>query len=390
MVRAEGWRQKLITVADILSLPAFEKIELLAPIDGAGSQRIYNVGILDCPPSINGYEAYMPGEFILTNLGFCYGDPELSDASLIAMIERRVAAIAVKKVYSPCFTDAVAEASLRCGVPVYLYSGAYHERVAYQSLDLLQKDLAASDKSDAIDALLEGVTREHIRHEVNRLAGLTGAAMRCVAISAEKDDRCSLYAIQDTLNDFLDTFQSDNEEVESAAAFCYHDSLLVFISYCSKDGASRLNDDFRRAVGSIGVVHCGVGDLVPLGEADVSIRQAVTLLAEAHVRDVRELMWADLSMDAFSFAVRANPLFAHTVRDFKSVLEEHDKNRGSELVETAFAFTRTFGSIADAAQLMHQHPNTVRYRLKRIRTLLNMEDAGERELLTFLTLLFLS
>lgn len=91
----------------------------------------------------------MPGEFILTNLGFCYEDPDLSDASLIAMIERRVAAIAVKRVYSPCFTDAVAQASVRMGVPVYLYSGAYHERVAFESLNLLQRDLDASDKSDA-------------------------------------------------------------------------------------------------------------------------------------------------------------------------------------------------------------------------------------------------
>lgn len=379
----------MITVADILNLPAFETVELLAPVDGAGDQRIYNVGIMDCPPSINGYEVYMPGEFILTNLGFCYGNPELSDCSLITMIERRVAAIAVKRVYAPCFTDAVAEASRRVGVPVYLYSGAYHERVAYQSLDLLQRDLAASDKSDAIDALLEGVTRGHIRHEINKLADLTGSAMRCVAISAEKDDRCSLYAIQDTLNDALRAFSHDHDDVESATACCYHDSLLAFISYRSSQDDAHLIQALRRAVGCVGVVHCGIGDIVPLGEADVSIRQAVTLLAEAHVREVRELRWSDLSMDAFAFAVRANALFARTVLDFKKVLEEYDRAKSSELVDTARAFARAFGSYADAANLLHQHPNTVRYRMKRVRALLNMEDASERELLTFLTLMFL-
>lgn len=380
----------MITVADILNLPAFETVELLTPVDGAGNQRIYNVGIMDCPPSINGYEVYMPGEFILTNLGFCYDDSELSDRSLIAMIERRVAAIAVKRVYSPCFTDAVAEASRRVGVPVYLYSGAYHEQVAYQSLDLLQKDLAASDKSDAIDALLEGVTRGHIRHEINKLAGLTGSVVRCMAISAEKDDRCSLYAIQDTLNDSLSAFQRAYDEVDSATAFCYHDSLLAFISYRSSEGDAHLLHALHGAVERVGVVHCGIGDLVSLGEADVSIRQAVTLLAEAHVRGVRELRWADLSLDAFAFAVRSNTLFVRTALDFKEVLEEWDRAKGSELVETARAFVRAFGSFADAADLLHQHPNTVRYRLKRVRVLLNMEDASERELLAFLTLMFLS
>lgn len=169
----------MITVADILALPAFERIDLVAPIEDAGEHRVYNVGILDCPPSINDYSAYMPGEFILTNLGFCYEDPDLSDASLIAMIERRVAAIAVKRVYSPCFTDAVAQASVRMGVPVYLYSGAYHERVAFESLNLLQRDLDASDKSDAVDTLLSGKPKAQVRQEINKLAGLTGSTMRC-------------------------------------------------------------------------------------------------------------------------------------------------------------------------------------------------------------------
>lgn len=37
----------MITVADILALPAFERIDLVAPIEDAGEHRVYNVGILD-------------------------------------------------------------------------------------------------------------------------------------------------------------------------------------------------------------------------------------------------------------------------------------------------------------------------------------------------------
>lgn len=161
----------MITVADILALPAFEHVDAVCPIEGARERRVYNVGILDCPPNINGYEVYMPGEFILTNLGFAYENPELSDASLIAMMERGVSAIAIKRVYRPCFTDAVRAASERLGVPVYLYSGAYHEMVAYLSLHLLQRDQAASDKSDAIDALLEGRTKDDVRKRIDAIAG---------------------------------------------------------------------------------------------------------------------------------------------------------------------------------------------------------------------------
>ena len=81
-----------------------------------------------------------------------------------------------------------------------------------------------------MDAFLDGRTKAGVRETVDELAGLTGSTMRCVAISAEKDDRCSLYAIQDTLNDFLDSFRERHESVQNACAFRYHDALLVFVS----------------------------------------------------------------------------------------------------------------------------------------------------------------
>ena len=60
----------MITVADILALPAFEQVQAITRCAGAGAREGRNVGILDCAPDQdNGYLAYIPGEFIVTNLG---------------------------------------------------------------------------------------------------------------------------------------------------------------------------------------------------------------------------------------------------------------------------------------------------------------------------------
>lgn len=97
----------MVTVADIVALPAFTHVELIAPCEGSQQREVRNVGILDCPPDYNEYSAYVPGELILTNLGFAYGNPELAERSLLAMLRRDVAAIAVKTVYDPPISDAV-------------------------------------------------------------------------------------------------------------------------------------------------------------------------------------------------------------------------------------------------------------------------------------------
>ena len=56
----------MITVADILALPAFEQVQPLVLCEGAESREVHNVGILDCAPDKDGgYESYIPGEFIV-------------------------------------------------------------------------------------------------------------------------------------------------------------------------------------------------------------------------------------------------------------------------------------------------------------------------------------
>lgn len=380
----------MITVADILSLPAFESVELLAPCRAAGERRVYNVGILDCPASIRHYDNYFPDEFIVTNLGFCLDDADAANEALLSIMERRVAAVAVKLVYAPEFSkEEVARASERTGVPCFIYKGAYHEEVAYQALNLLHRDEEAQDKSAAIDALIAGPSKKSIRQEMSSLAGLSGTTVRCVAVSASQDDRCSLYAIQDTLNDYLAEFRERFENVQDAVACRYHDSLLVLVSYTTGLRRGVPLHELEWAIDSIGANCLGIGDLVPLGEADVSIKQATMLLAEAQRRSVHRLEWTDLGLDAFSFAAKSSPLFERTALGFRKPLEDYDALHGSELTATARAFAGAYGDVSVAADRLYQHPNTVRYRLRRIRQLLGMEDASDRELLAFLIVAFL-
>ena len=65
----DGTEGLLVTVADIIALPAFKNVELAAPCEGAERREVRNVGILDCPPDYNEYSVYVAGELILTNLG---------------------------------------------------------------------------------------------------------------------------------------------------------------------------------------------------------------------------------------------------------------------------------------------------------------------------------
>ena len=382
----------MITVADILALPAFEQVQLIAHCAGAEAREVRNVGILDCPPDKdNGYVSYVPGEFIVTNLGFARDDPELSERSLLVLIARGVSAIALKKVYRPIVSERVRAASEETGVPLYFYDGAYHEVVAYQALDLIRRDGEQSDKGRILDEMLSGHDPQATRAALFELAGTTGSTVQCIAVAPRSADECSLYATLDALAAVLAEFKRDWDVVDATFAFRYHGTLLAFVSYVQPPAGvrSRSEGDLVARVLAAGPVSLGVGEETPLSDGDMSVREALAALKTAQVEGDSIVRWADLHHDAFRAAAYESRLFWRTAALHRALLQEHDDAHGTELEATCEAVARAYGDLRLAAEALHQHPNTVRYRLRKAKGVLGMPDSPDREFEFLLGLVFL-
>ena len=382
----------MITVADILALPAFEQVQPITQCVGAGAREVRNVGILDCAPDKdNGYLSYVPGEFIVTNLGFARDDPELSERSLLVLIARGVSGIALKKVYRPIVSDRVVKTAEEAGVPLFLYDGAYHEVVAYQALDLIHRDGEQSDKGRILDELLSGHDPQATRAALYELAGTTGSTVQCIAAAPRSLDECSLYATLDALSSVLVGFKRDWDVVEATFAFRYHGALLAFVSYAQPPAGvrTRSEDDLVARLLATGPVSLGVGEETPLSDGDMSVREALAALKTAQVEGESVVTWADLHHDAFRAAASEGRLFWRTAALHRALLEEYDDGHGTELAATAEAVARAYGDVRLAAEALHQHPNTLRYRLRKAKDVLGMPDSPDREFAFLLGLVYL-
>ena len=62
------------------------------------------------------------------------------------------------------------------------------------------------------------------------------------------------------------------------------------------------------------------------------------------------------------------------------VLREHDRSGRGDYVETLRAYLDAFGDVATAAARLDVHPNTFRYRMRRLTEVsgLDLDDAVER------------
>lgn len=90
------------------------------------------------------------------------------------------------------------------------------------------------------------------------------------------------------------------------------------------------------------------------------------------------MRWTTLRFDAFRAAARSDRLYARAADLLRSLLFDYDAEHDADLGATAEAFAAAYGEVSRTAEALFQHPNTVRYRLKKIKEVLSVQDATDR------------
>lgn len=143
-------------------------------------------------------------------------------------------------------------------------------------------------------------------------------------------------------------------------------------------GATRLARDFLSRIGPQTPVYVGLGP-VSSGAADIaagraSADRALRVLREQGGQTSRVALLSDVQVDALLLELRDHVAGrGERASGPLARLSEHDANNDSDLVNTLRAWLDTMGDIAAAADQLHIHPNTFRYRLRRLSEIADLD-----------------
>lgn len=372
----------MVTLENIISLPVFDRVWLACPCNGCGTREVINCGTLDYEPFFDDYNAFVPGEFIFTTLGFAEADPALAEDAVLKVISRGVAALAIKPVAFKEVTPRIAQASLESGVPVFFYEGRYLERTMTEVMNLIDQDAQASEQTRLINALLAPSDGAIVRNQMFQIAGATGAAIQCIAAAPDTDDQAALRALRGQLGGLLREYALRFPDVETTKVLLHGNAVLGFVSFARKPQTviTIQEADLCKLAAQLPGMHCGLSQELPLEEGDLCIRQALASLKTAQLEQANAIRWSALRLDAFHAAASTDRLFARASQHLFDLLEEHDRAHGTELRATARAYACAFGDVKATAEALMQHPNTVRYRLKKVKEAMLAEFLTDKEL----------
>lgn len=174
---------------------------------------------------------------------------------------------------------------------------------------------------------------------------------------------------------FLDNINYNS----SYKAFYYKSSIIVMLTLAKDDEklmSNMIKVIFREADKCFKHYNAGISDFhSSLSELNEAINESIFSMKNAKLFDEKICFYDDIGINRILIPIMGHEemiKFYHIIID---PIEEYDKKYNGEFLKTIEFFVKNDGDYKKTAESLYQHENTIRYRIKKIKMLLKMDDS---------------
>ncbi len=167
------------------------------------------------------------------------------------------------------------------------------------------------------------------------------------------------------------------EESDAASICCEYEDKVVILTE-----ENRLNNVLSFIQQRIPARNTAIGISMPVPELEflyVGYQQCLFALGDTPQPGIRYCR--DLAMPYLLQNLRNTPMSSHLLHPAIGILKKYDAESETQLLETLHTYVRSGCRQSEAADLLHVHLNTLKYRLRRITELTDIDFRNYDELL---------
>lgn len=359
----------MIRVREALRLTPFQEFELQAG-GGGLENEITNVTMLDYETDARDYSAFQRGDFILSSLYFAKNDESLILEAFRALAVKGISGFAIKTVYYFTISEPLRRLAEAANIPIFTFHTTSMEDIIIAVNDLMKERDQQVIYGRLLDQLLDsprdGSAAALLSHQLDeRLRPFCAAAYALLRPGFENHPLPSRESAR---------FVPLDERGQHYSLFLYRGGVLLLLSCQSPPEEAAAGLALRAKLQALRMTPqvCRVGIGLPCDtrkELDLCVEQSLFAARTAALwgRDV--LSWSQLgSMQYLLPLLRSRTAVAAARRQAES-LQGYDRRNSTALWDTLIAYVKNGGDFARTAQALYQHPNTVRYRIRKARQL---------------------
>ena len=311
---------------------------------------------------------YYRDDFIISTLFSAKDNPDALYLMVSQLIALGAAGLAYKSVYFKTIPQRVIELAQAHQFPILKFDGLYIEDVILTISDSMRMRLEFSMYEDPLFQLLRGTT-ESLGIESLCLQMNPNRKKYMCAVYVHSTDLTSNWSA--TLRNVLQ-LRSSRHIISSYRFLQFRRGFFILCNDTQPLNPATLGQDILSLFDSLGVERSGlcfgIGSVQQRsGDFDRVIRDAFDALLYALMQKKTVVTLDELRLYQCIFPLVRDKTTRAMMAAMIARLEDYDRESSSGcLVATLDAYSKTGYSIPATAALLQQHPNTIRYRLKKI------------------------
>ncbi len=358
-----------VQLKELLRLEVFKDFKIVAGESGL-SRHIYKVGILDYEIGDVINSNFNEGEFVLTNLMLIKDDIGRMEDIVRRLIVNRTGGLAIKTLYFDKLPDPVMKMAEEAGFPIFFYDTVYYEDIITSVAEVVKLSGEMESKWMLVDQLCtDTLLPAEVKESALRLNPNFKAWMTVVNIGQAISEKTITFS----------PYQANRILSEQHLCLEYRGKVTLILSF---DDASEKEARIRDTLHSIGIDEAsrkiGISGSKALDEVNEALLEARYALEFAQSKaDQSIIRFGDMGMYKFLMPLRTNKWMMQYCVNLVEPIVEYDEKNGSELLRTAQVYFEVGCDIKATAEVLFQHGNTIRYRMDRIRHILENDVKKE-------------
>lgn len=350
-----------IKVHEILGLKNFNTFRLIAGANGL-NREVVRSGFIDHESAETLRSIAFNNEIIFSNMMIIKGQPDKITDFVKAAIDSGCSGFAIKTTFFDAYPDEAIDLANQCNFPLFLFDETYIDDL------IIDIDEAVNINKKIIrkKALFQSIEED----DLNQFK----IKSKAIELNKHFHNNYMIYAVTSLEHD-IDRFdyKSAQKIMGKSSLVLPFDNFVIFThSYLEKDMVS-----YENLFNSLGITKnytIGISEAYDsLGLFDQAIHQAKNAMKFAAFKDKQLVEYKTLGLYKMLIPLLDNKHVVSFYETYIDILSQYDIKHQSDLVETARAYIACDGDIKATAKKLYQHDNTIRYRVKKISQLLELD-----------------
>jgi hypothetical protein len=352
----------MVTIHEILTLKKFSAFRLIAGLKGL-DRMVIRGGFIDHESVEDLMKSNIANEMIFSNLPMIKGKPEQIVNYVKALIDAETACFVIKTTLFKEFPKEAIDLANEYNYPIFLFDDIYIDKLILD-IDMLVKDKMKLNKKIA---LIEKIQRETMTYEEIKSCAHE--------LNNNFEDYLMVCFLKKTKINII------KFDIEMSRSLFGLNTLILPINDLYIAIISSRTDNLNKdiIVQKLGLksenYHIGASSVVnDYGLLAQLINEAKTALKYVCYKDEFIKSFKEIGIYQILLNVVNQSKSIYFYKEIINIIIDYDKINKSNLLETAVAYINSDASIKKTAEVLFQHENTIRFRIRKIKTILKLEQ----------------